>query len=203
MGKNRTKDRNADMAPGAGTSGSSGKDGAGSRCESRKDGAGKAASFCAVFGLALILAVAAVCAPLAIPRILGYEAYSIVSGSMEPGIPVGSMAYAKAADPEGIAVGDVIVFHGGADGSAVTTHRVAEKDDANGRFFTKGDANEGNDPNPVPYGRVIGKVERTVPFLGYVLPALSSARGKAALGCVLLAGVLFRVLGGRLRKDGM
>ncbi len=26
---------------------------------------------------------------------------------------------------------------------------------------------------------------------------------KNSLGCVLLAGVLFRILGGRLRKDGM
>lgn len=157
-------------------------------------------SFCSILGIILIIGVLLVCMPAALPRIMGYEAYSIISGSMEPEIPVGSMVYAKAASPEEVSVGDVIVFYGGAGAAAVTTHRVAEKDETKRAFITKGDANAANDPLPVPYGQMIGKVETSVPVLGRLLPLVSGTSGKICLASILLAGVLLRVLGSRQKS---
>ena len=54
---------------------------------------------CSVFGLALLLLVILICLPLTVPRMFGYELYAIVSGSMEPAIPVGSVVYAKEISP--------------------------------------------------------------------------------------------------------
>ena len=56
-------------------------------------------ALCSGFGLALLVLVILLCLPLTVPRLLGYELYAIVTGSMEPAIPVGSVVYAKQAQP--------------------------------------------------------------------------------------------------------
>ena len=47
----------------------------------------------------LLLAVILLSLPLAVPRAFGYQPYSVVSGSMEPSIPVGSLVFVKNKDP--------------------------------------------------------------------------------------------------------
>lgn len=159
------------------------------------------ASLCSILGLLLILAVAVICIPGTVPQIFGYEAYSIISGSMEPEIPTGSMVYAKTVSPDEVSVGDIIVFYGGADKTAVTTHRVAAKDTVKKEFVTKGDANVDRDPYPVSYIQLIGRVEKSIPVLGTLLPFVTGVKGKFILISILMAGVIFRVLGIRLRES--
>ena len=62
-----------------------------------------------VMGVILILIVIAACLTLVIPKAAGYEAYVVVSGSMEPNIPVGSLVYSEKTDPALLRAGDVIV----------------------------------------------------------------------------------------------
>lgn len=57
-------------------------------------------------GLILPLLVIAVCLPLVLPRLLGYEVYAITSGSMEPAISTGSAVYVKPIRAEEVAEGD-------------------------------------------------------------------------------------------------
>lgn len=159
------------------------------------------AKICSGLGLVLILLVVVICLPLTVPRFLGYELYAIVSGSMEPSIPVGSVVYAKAAEPGEIQPGDVVVFYGGHASDTVITHRAVENHSADRELLTKGDANDGNDMLPVSYSNVIGKVELSIPLLGFLLPLITGTSGKIYLAGVLIAGVLFRILGSRLRED--
>ncbi len=158
-------------------------------------------SICSGFGLILLLLVVALCLPLTVPRLLGYELYAIVSGSMEPAISVGSVVYAKRINPQEIEAGDVIVFYGGHDSSAVITHRAVENHKEEQELLTKGDANAGNDMLPIAYNNVIGRVGLSVPILGILLPLVTETSGKLYLVGILGAGVLFRILGSRLR-DG-
>ncbi len=120
----------------------------------------------------LLLVLLAGVLPL-LPVLLGYKAYAIVSGSMEPAILEGSVVYARCVEPESIRVGDIIVFYGGRNGEAVTTHRVVENRVSEREFITKGDANADNDMLPRPYESLIGRVELSVPFLGRLLSMLS------------------------------
>ncbi len=113
----------------------------------------------------------------ALPLFLGFQAYIIVSGSMEPAIAQGSVVYARYVEPEEIREGDIIVFYGGRNGDAVTTHRVMENRTAEREFITRGDANADNDMLPRPYESLIGRVELSVPFLGKVLSVLSGRTG--------------------------
>ena len=85
---------------------------------------------------------------IAAPMLAGYRPVVVLSGSMEPAFPVGSVIYYKAASFEQIQEGDPITFHAGEDGSLVT-HRVVEKQELSRDFITRGDANETADPNPV------------------------------------------------------
>ena len=156
---------------------------------------------CSVFGLALLLLVILICLPLTVPRMFGYELYAIVSGSMEPAIPVGSVVYAKEISPGEIAAGDVIVFYGGHDSTTVITHRTVENHLEEQELLTKGDANEGNDMLPIAYHNVIGKVALSIPLLGFLLPLVTDFSGKLYLAGILGAGVLFRVLGGRMTGE--
>lgn len=70
-------------------------------------------ALCSVSGTLILISVIAVCIPITVPKLMGYEIYDIVSGSMEPEIPVGSVIYVKAAAPEDIQEGDVIAFRRG------------------------------------------------------------------------------------------
>lgn len=149
--------------------------------------------------LILILAIAA-CLGLTVPRFAGIEQYVVISGSMEPAIPVGSMVYSGQTDPSTLEAGDIIVFGSTEGESAPITHRVVENRLAEGEVVTKGDANPENDLNPVPYSSILGKVQLHIPMLGFIAAPLGSLAGKIAMGCVIIAAYLLTVVGGNLRK---
>lgn len=153
-------------------------------------------ALCSVLGTVILVGVIAAFLPLTVPRLMGYEIYEVVSGSMEPEIPVGSAIYVKAVQPQEVEEGDVIAFH--KDGSVIT-HRVEENRYVEGEFVTKGDANREEDMEPVAYGSLIGKVERHVPVLGIVMSLLASNTGKLYAVLLAVCGVMFHMLATILR----
>ena len=57
-----------------------------------------AAVFRAV-GIILLIVIIAICVPLIVPKTMGYQLYTVVSGSMEPAVPTGSLVYIKYVEP--------------------------------------------------------------------------------------------------------
>ena len=125
-------------------------------------------------------------------RIVGIKTYAVVSGSMEPVYPTGSLLYVKSADAQDLKVGDAITFM--LDEDTVATHRVMEvvpdqEDPSVIRFRTKGDANEAEDGGLVYYKNVIGTPVFTIPYLGYVTSYIQHPPGTyiaIAGGAILL-----------------
>ena len=154
-------------------------------------------ALCSILGTLILLGVIVAFFPLTVPRLMGYEIYEVVSGSMEPGIPVGSVIYVKEAEPETIQEGDIIVFS--RDGSIVT-HRVEENRYVEGEFVTKGDANSGEDMEPVKYENLEGRVERHIPALGIVMSLLAGNTGKLYAVILVGCGVMFHMLAEILRS---
>ena len=102
-----------------------------------------------------------------VPLAMGYKPVAVLSGSMEPAYPVGSIIYYQAADFEEIEKGDAITFRLG--GGALATHRVIQKDEEKQEFITKGDNNSTVDTAPVSAEAVVGKVgEVVIPYAGFV-----------------------------------
>ena len=148
-------------------------------------------------GIFLIVLVLALMVPTFVPRILGYLTYNVVSGSMEPELPVGCLVLVKKTTPEEVKEGDIIVFH---RGDSVVTHRVIEIQKEERQFITKGDANEVRDSNPIPYHDLIGRVTHHYAGLGKLMGFLSSAAGKILLIGFVIAGVVLQFLAGKLRS---
>lgn len=155
-------------------------------------------AFCSVFGALLILAVFVLALPVTAPRLFGYEVYNVVSGSMEPSIPLDSVIYVHAVEPAEVEVDDVIAF---SDGSSVIAHRVVVNRKTMGEFVTKGDANNTEDLNPVPYDALIGRVELSLPFLGKAMALYASNVGKIYLALTFACGVMLNILAERMREQ--
>ena len=116
---------------------------------------------------------------------------------MEPAIPVGSAIYLQTVAPETVTVGDVIAFY---RGRGVVTHRVVENRTVSGEFITKGDANEENDMEPVPYSAVLGRMAGSVPVLGTVMAVCSGTMGKAYLAGGVAGALFLQLLAAMMRK---
>ncbi|MBR3345342.1 MAG: signal peptidase I [Solobacterium sp.] len=153
-------------------------------------------ALCSIIGTGILLCVIILLIPMSTPRLFGYDMYNVVSGSMEPAIPTGSMIFVKPAEAKNIAEGEVIAFY---SGGSVVVHRVTNNNTVEGKISTKGDANADEDFNSVLYKEVIGVVKYHVPYLGDVSSNLTSAFGKVYLLALIILGLLFHLLAVRLR----
>lgn len=145
-----------------------------------------------IIGNILIVVIILACLPLAVPKVMGYQSFNVISGSMEPEISIGSIVYVKPVAFEEIAIGDIIAFESGA---SVVTHRVQSVNQESRLFTTKGDANNTEDFTPVAYVNVIGKVQAHFPFLGNVAAWLSETIGKIVAVIILLVGAALSAFG--------
>ncbi len=155
-------------------------------------------ALCNVLGTVLLLGVISLCLPLSLPRIFGYQAFEVTSGSMEPELPVGSVVFVRKVDPVDIKVDEIIAYR---DGDDIITHRVTTNRTSLGEFVTKGDANDMKDPNPVPYDAVIGRVVKHVDGMSAIMSIYASAAGKVYLLLIAACGVMLNVLAKRMRES--
>lgn len=113
----------------------------------------------------------------------------VMSGSMEPVIKTGSLAYSQATNPSSIKKNDIISYVSKQDSNILVTHRVIEikKKDTNTIFITKGDANSSPDLDEISPGRIKGKVLFSVPYLGFISQWMKTPKGFIVL--VLLPAI--------------
>ena len=129
-------------------------------------------------------------------RILGFEVFGVLTGSMEPTYPTGSLIYVKDVDPADLRVNDVITFS--ISPNVIATHRIVEivPDEQYPtivRYRTKGDANKDVDAALVSAGNIIGKAMFAVPQLGYLASYIQQPPGiyVAILVCGLMIAFVF------------
>ena len=136
-------------------------------------------------------------------RLIGFHCFTVITGSMEPVYKVGDLIYVKEVDPNTIKVGDPITFLLNED-LVVATHRVVRIDAEKQHFYTKGDANEIEDSDPVHFNNVLGVPKFSIPKLGYVSnfvqnpPGLYMTIGALA---VLIAVVFLPDLIGKKKEE--
>lgn len=157
--------------------------------------------------LILIMAATAVAVAvlIVIPRAVDGVAMTVLTGSMSPQIPVGSIVVDRPVDPVRLKVGDVAAYQKAAGVDTYITHRVAavHTDTTPITFTFKGDANRVADLDPVPATAIRGQVWFHVPYLGTVRDALQShgMRGLVlAVVLVLLGGYSVSQLYGGVRQ---
>lgn len=126
-----------------------------------------------------------------VPTMFGYESLIVTSGSMEPKMPVGSVAITRLVDARAIDIGDIVSFRYPGSKHSIT-HRVIEvkTEDGHPVFTTKGDANPAADTVPVALSGSIHRVVRVVPYAGRLVRLARSPVGGVALFLVPIVGLL-------------
>ncbi len=131
----------------------------------------------------LVLAVGVI-----IPRAVGGTTYTVLTSSMEPDLPPGTLVVTKPVDADQVRVGEVITYQLESGKPTTVTHRVVEaRYTLNGdlQLITQGDANPVPDSKPVIAEQVRGKLWYSVPYLGRVNNWLTpDRRGFAIIGVV-------------------
>jgi len=129
--------------------------------------------------------------------VFGHPVMTIISGSMNPTIPVGDIvvdAPVTAAQASDLHVGQIISFRAAPGSAEFITHRIVAVRVQNGAvsYITKGDANNSADSTPRPASDVIGLYHFSIPRGGYVLVAMHTPR----VLIMLLASALLWIVAG-------
>lgn len=130
----------------------------------------------ATLGVGVVVAVVLVGLILA-PRVLPVQTLVVVSGSMEPAIPTGSLILMERVDSASLGVGEIITFQRPDRVGELITHRIVAEQiasDGTRAFATKGDASGVPDPWVVPAVGIGWRALGVVPVAGYLLEALRS-----------------------------
>jgi signal peptidase len=118
------------------------------------------------------------------------SALTVLTGSMSPTIPAGSVVVVEPAKAATLKVGDVVTFLAAPDKPDLVTHRIVGVNGGGSSFTTQGDANRGADLEPVPADAILGKVAFHVPYLGAVRDSVSSPGARSTALVFLAVGLL-------------
>ena len=158
---------------------------------------------CVVFGLMLIcnitIIVKGTLAPERPPSVLGITPLVVLSGSMSGDaldhIEAGDLIFVDKAVPGELKVGNVITFM---QGSTVVTHRIIEistGEDGKLQFFTKGDANNTEDTEPVLEDDLVGIYIGRIPMVGDLAIFMQTPLGMIVfIGIPLLAFLAYDII---------
>ena len=158
---------------------------------SRQDKGNKASEMKRFIGilLAIILCLYALISnrggagQIKLPMSFGIGNAIVVTGSMEPALPVNSYIIVKS--EKEYRVDDIVAFESGKD---VVVHRIVK---INGdEIITKGDANNIEDP-PITLDKIKGKVIFHVPYLGYAFSIFKTPFGGMILVFAAFAFLVF------------
>ncbi|MCZ4080473.1 signal peptidase I [Rhodococcus sp. H36-A4] len=137
--------------------------------------------------LAVMLVILAV--TVVIPRVTGSTPYTILTSSMRPTYPPGTLVVVKPVDPLELGVGTPITYQFASGLPELVTHRiVATRQSGAGEltFITRGDNNGSDDENPVQVGQIRGKVWYAIPYMGYANNWLNGEQRKITVTVIVI-----------------
>lgn len=144
----------------------------------------------------LLLAGALVMVGVVLPRVVGGTPYAVLTGSMSPALPPGTLVVTRPVDVDEILIGDVVTYQLRSGEPTMVTHRVVGTRlslEGDRELLTKGDTNDVID-EAVTAVQLQGRLWYAVPHLGRVT-ALISARQRE-LAIYALGGLLALYAGG-------
>jgi signal peptidase len=141
----------------------------------------------------LLSIMALLVAMIGLPRVTGATPYTVLTGSMRPTMPPGSLVVTKPIEAGKLKVGDAITYQIRSGEPEVVTHRIISLSQTLGGetlFTTQGDANPHPDEKPVKTAQIRGVVWYSIPLAGYLNSLLTGEQRIWAVGSavVLLLG---------------
>ncbi|MDR6172503.1 signal peptidase I [Curtobacterium sp. SORGH_AS_0776] len=146
-----------------------------------------------VAGLAVVLIV--------VPKATGSTPLTVLTQSMDPTLPPGTLLVVRPTPVEDIRIGDVVTYQITSGQPAVISHRVvsvASSSDGSRTFTLRGDNNALADPAPVTAAQVRGVVWYSLPDIGLVNQLVNGSRSwlvPAIAGVLLAYGAVMVTIG--------
>jgi signal peptidase len=129
---------------------------------------------------AVVLLAALAVVLVVLPKATGSVPLTVLTESMEPTLPPGTLVVVRPTPIDDVHVGDVVTYQIASGEPAVVTHRVTSvtsASDGTRRLRTQGDANAEPDARPVQAAQVRGVVWYSVPWVGYANQLVNGSRG--------------------------
>lgn len=136
---------------------------------------------------------------VALPALVGGQSLTVLTNSMAPSMPPGTLVVVRPTPFEEIAPGDIVTYQIRSGSPELVTHRVQQRlvaSDGTVSLITRGDNNNTADAEPVHEVQVRGTVWYSVPLLGWVNNILTGQTRALvvpllAVGCFVYAGIAF------------
>ena len=118
--------------------------------------------------------------------VLGIQSFVVLTGSMQPTLPTGSIVFTKAFGQ--YQIGDIVSFK---NGNVNVTHRIIDTQfkDNNLHYKTQGDANNTPDSQFVSNTQVLGKFFYHLPYIGKLSIFLKTLPGFITL--IIIPALIF------------
>ena len=141
----------------------------------------------AIMRLICLVLIIAVCG-IGVPKIFGINEFNVLTGSMTPTYPIGTLVFVQPKDPSTIRPGEVVtvIMNENLD---MVTHRVTANNYENKTLVTKGDANQTEDA-PHLYENVVGVVCFAVPYVGGVVDYVTNDQKGRIIGIGIVLAIL-------------
>lgn len=144
--------------------------------------------------------------------LMNTSVFRVITGSMEPTMPVGTILLSKETAIEDIEVGDIVCFKAlnSYIEDSVITHRVisvSENEDGEIELYTKGDANTAVDGYTVTEANLIGKVtwySEEDSIIANIIGGLTSSVGLLSfviLPCLFISALIMGDAVKNIRKE--
>ena len=128
-------------------------------------------------------------------NIFGYTFFEVATGSMSNTIEIGDVVIVKITKE--VQENEIIVY---SEDNNIITHRLITKDE-NGKFITKGDANNSED-KPIEETQILGKVIYIIPKIGILKRAILSPQVLILiLTLIILLGMALKLTTNKGAKD--
>jgi len=163
-------------------------------------------------GAVLVFVILLAALLIVVPKVAGATPLTILTSSMEPGLPPGTLIYVLPIAPEAVGVGDVITYQIRSGYPDLITHRVisvSSSEDGETSFILQGD-NNGAPDQPIKPEQIQARLWYAVPYMGFVNSTVNGenrawiipviAAGLIAYAAFLIIAGVVGAVGKRTRK---
>ncbi len=133
-----------------------------------------------------------------VPSLFGYSLLVIATSSMSGTLDAGDAVIIKKEDS--YVLNDVVTYFPQGESVSVT-HRIVRTE--GDRFYTKGDANNSEDPDPVYAGQIVGKVMIMIPQAGFVIEWLRTSTGIVFVVAVTFILIAIGIVASKTQNFGV
>lgn len=158
-------------------------------------------------GALLVFVILLAALLIVVPKVAGATPLTILTNSMAPGLPPGTLIYVLPVEPEEVLIGDVITYQIRSGYPELITHRVigiSPAADGNSSFILQGD-NNGAADDPIKPEQIQARLWYAVPYMGFVNSTVNGENRSWIIPVIavgLIAYAAFLIIGGVVSAVG-